>query len=198
MFRIVAVRRTVAFGKLGIGRTSTTTKALIVKGRKLHLSAAVDCDSGSKNGNDTSTNPKRKPITMANKDEMLKKLTAQQFRVTQEAETERPFTGKYWDHKGNGVYHCAVCDTPLFSSTTKYDSGSGWPSFYDALKSAEAGGGASNVTRKPDNSHGMTRIEVLCKNCDAHLGHEFDDGPTPTGTRFCINSASLCFQEKKK
>ena len=102
--------------------------------------------------------------------------------------TERPFTGKYWDHHQKGTYLCVACDAPLFSSETKYDSGSGWPSFYDVLTKG-------NVKKILDQSHGMVRTEIRCGNCDAHLGHVFNDGPNPTGLRYCINSASLNFIE---
>lgn len=118
-------------------------------------------------------------------DEELKaRLTPEQYAVTQQAGTERAFTGEYWDCHDDGTYHCIVCDTELFSSDTKFESGSGWPSFYAATDEA-------NITRKTDTSHGMVRTEALCASCGAHLGHIFPDGPQPTGDRFCMNSASL-------
>ncbi len=121
-------------------------------------------------------------------DEWKLKLSPEQYRVLRQCGTEPPFTGKYIHHKENGVYVCAACGNELFSSETKFESGSGWPSFWDQLSK-------DSVERKIDRSHGMTRIEVVCKKCGGHLGHVFDDGPNPTGLRYCINSLSLDFKK---
>ena len=110
------------------------------------------------------------------------RLTPEQYQVTQQSGTEPAFTGAYWDTKDAGTYRCVVCHEPLFSSDTKYDSGSGWPSFWEALD-------PDKVRLIEDRSHGMTRVEVRCATCDAHLGHVFPDGPRPSGQRFCMNSA---------
>lgn len=116
--------------------------------------------------------------------DLASKLTTEQYQVTQEAGTEPAFSGKYWDEKRSGTYNCVVCGEPLFSSETKFDSGSGWPSFTAPLDGA-------NVTEHSDSSFGMVRTESQCGNCGAHLGHVFPDGPGPNGLRYCMNSASL-------
>ena len=116
-------------------------------------------------------------------------LTPEQFHITREAGTERAFTGKYWDTKTSGVYACACCAQPLFRSDSKFDSGSGWPSFWQPIEQGQ-------VTARDDSSLGMRRTEVLCSRCNAHLGHLFEDGPRPTGLRYCVNSASLQLEEE--
>jgi len=123
-------------------------------------------------------------------EEWKKELTADQYNVCRMKGTERPFTGEYYQTKTPGVYTCSCCGAELFDSNTKYDSGSGWPSFYQPTDK-------DKVQEETDRSHGMTRTEVMCKNCGAHLGHVFPDGPKPTGLRYCINSVSLKLKPKE-
>ena len=121
-----------------------------------------------------------------NEQELRERLSPLQYHVTQEAGTERAFPGETWDQNGPGIYRCSVCGDDLFSSETKYESGSGWPSFWEPLSE-------SAVETEIDNSHGMVRVEAVCRSCGAHLGHIFPDGPQPTGDRYCMNSASMQF-----
>ena len=119
------------------------------------------------------------------------KLTPEEFQVCREKGTERPFTGEYWDSKEDGVYHCRCCAEPLFLSDSKYDSGCGWPSFFQPAD-------ALVIQEESDRSLGMLRTEVTCKGCGSHLGHVFEDGPQPTGLRYCINSASIKLDKDQK
>ena len=151
--------------------------------------ALTSCQSASGNGQamaHSAVQTKQDTIkrVMKSEEEWKKELTSEQYRILREKGTERAFTGEYWDEKSKGVYKCSGCGSQLFSSETKYKSGSGWPSFYQPI--AE-----NRVTEHSDRSHGMVRTEVTCTKCGGHLGHVFTDGPRPTGLRYCINSASL-------
>lgn len=155
----------------------------------LSLSACAQNKTTNKEANITNKENMNKPIEKT-EEEWKQLLTPEQYSVLREKGTEKPFSGKYNNHKAKGIYSCAACNAELFRSDTKFDAHCGWPSFYEALDK-------SKIIEKRDLTNGMVRIEVMCANCGGHLGHVFDDGPKPTGMRYCINSVSIDFKEEK-
>ena len=154
------------------------------------VSPSTLANKATKPSKDTTNLITKDPMINKDNETWRKELTPEQYRVLREKGTERPYTGKYYQFEEVGTYLCAACKHPLFRSTQKYHSGCGWPSFYSELESA-------NILKHTDSSHGMVRTEILCPNCEGHLGHIFDDGPPPTGTRYCVNSVSLEFVKDK-
>ncbi len=152
---------------------------------------AVSIMACSQNENKVSEDKQPKNVCHFDDEEWKEKLTEEEYRVLREKGTEPAWSGKFNHHKEKGVYTCSGCGDTLFTSREKYNSGSGWPSFYDVYK-------AGKVKESIDESHGMTRVEITCANCGGHLGHKFEDGPMPTGSRYCVNSVSLGFIKKKE
>lgn len=175
---IIAVSLVGACGPCADSTTKTSTTSAAPAAATMETDAIVTTENS------------KEPAVKFSQEELRKRLSAEQYHVTQEKGTERAFTGKYWNTKADGTYTCIVCGEVLFDSSSKFDSGCGWPSFdkpNDKVKIAE----------HVDKTHGMVRTEVTCAKCGAHLGHVFDDGPTATGLRYCINSASIDLKEKK-
>ncbi len=155
-----------------------------------HDPAATEVTVRLSDGKGGLTEPRRVPKVVRTDEQWRAQLGEERFRILRAKGTERPFCGTLLDNKKSGTYHCAGCDLPLFSSDAKFDSGTGWPSFFQPVAK-------ENVAALLDRSHGMVRIEILCARCDGHLGHVFEDGPPPTGQRHCLNSESLEFRERK-